>query len=182
MGFTLDDGKGSGSLAQVNKDNQLVTQSIALTDIEFISKDKGRAFSWSSTLATGGTNVEVIYIKNTSPTRQLIIDEIIVGATANCIWTLFEVTSGTAAGTTITPQNLNLSSGNTAEATSFGNAAVTGSLSGNTLTYELSLANDSQTLELKDSIILGLNNEIALTASANTTVYITIFGYYREVE
>jgi hypothetical protein len=177
MGLPIEDGKGKGNVAHVNDDNQLVVRAITQPDVEFYSEIKGDAYTWNSSYsATGGQ--EVISLKNTSSSKDLIIEEIIVGSTVNQVWTLFEVTSGTAAGTTITGQNLNLGSGNVASQTAFGNASVTGSLTGNNILFAQSLANEGKILDLKGALILKLGDEIALTANTTGTVYVTIVGFY----
>jgi hypothetical protein len=169
----------TGNLATVNDDEQLETRAVTESDLEFASERKGKAYAFNSTYAaTGGQ--EVLSIKNTSTTDCLIVDEVIVGSTVNTLFTLFEVTSGTAAGTTVTGQNLNLGSGNAASATAFGNASVTGSLSGNAILYEATLANATQILDLKGALALGQDDEIAITASATGTVYITLIGHYKQ--
>jgi hypothetical protein len=171
----------TGNIPDVTDDHQLKIIGAVESDLEYASEVKGKAYTWTSSFATGGTDVEVISIKNTSSTDILVIDEIVVASVLTCVFTLFEVTSGTAAGTSITGQNLNLSSGLSASATAFGDAAVTGSLSGNTLAYESVAATDSQTLDTKGGLILGQDDEIAITASANTTVYVTVIGHYKVV-
>jgi len=170
----------SGNLADVSDDKQLLVRAVTESDLEYASEAKGKAFSWSSSFATGGTDIEVVYIKNTSSGDNLIIDEVVVDGAAACVFTLFEVTSGTAAGTSITGKNLNLGLGTSASATSYGNASVTGSLSGDTITYCSVAANAQEVLDLKGALVLRQNDEIAITASANTTVYITVIGHYLE--
>ena len=168
----------SGNLADVNDDKQLEVRAVTESDLEYASEAKGKAYSWSSTYAaTGGQ--EVISIKNTSQTDCLIIDEIVVANSVASAFTLFEVTSGTAAGSAITGQNLNLGSGNSAAATAFGGASVTGSLTGNTILLESVAANAGAILDLRGALVLGQDDEIALTASATGTVYVTIIGHYK---
>ena len=172
----------SGDLPDVNADHQMLISGPVESDLEYASETKGNAYTWVSTFATGGADVEVISIKNTSEANCLIIDEIIVGASAACIFTLFEVTSGTAAGTSITPKNINTSSGNAAVHTSFGNAAVTGSLAGDVIAYDgVSAASEFTTLDTHGGVVLGQNGHYAITASANATVYVTVIGHYKSV-
>jgi len=169
---------GDGNVADVTDDKQLKTASVSESSIEFASKVKQKAYSWSSSYAaTGGQ--EVISLKNTAPSDQLIIDEIIVGSSVANVFTLFDVDSGTAAGTTVLGKNLNLNSGNTASATVFGNASVTGSLSGSVIAYEGVAANGFAPLDLLGSVVLSQNSEVAITASATGTVYVTILGHYK---
>jgi hypothetical protein len=173
----------SGNLVDVNGDKQLLISGPVETDLEYASESKGKAYTFTSTFATGGTDVEVISIKSDSPTDCLIFDEIIVGASAACIFTLFEVTSGTAAGTTITGKNINTASGNAANVTAFGNAAVTGSLAGDAIAYTgVSAASEFKPLDTKSGIVLGQNGHYAITASANATVYVTVIAHFKTVK
>jgi len=168
----------NGPLADVNIDKQLLTRAVTESDLEYASEAKGKAYSWSSSYAATAAQ-EVISIKNTSTSDNLIIDEVAVANTVAGVFTIFEVTSGTAAGTGVTGQNLNLGSGKSADATAFGNASVTGSLSGNVLLYESVAANTGALLDLKGSLVLGQDDEIAITASATGTVYVTVIGHYK---
>jgi hypothetical protein len=94
---------------------------------------------------------------------------------------LFEVTGGTAAGTTLLAENLNLASGNTAPDLSYGNAAVTGGLTGTNVAIDGVSAGGFDTLDLKGSLVMGQNDQISVTASATGTVYITVIGHFREI-
>jgi len=99
------------------------------------------------------------------------------------VWTLFEVTSGTAGGTTITPVNLDLNSGIIAQATCFGNAAVSGTLSGTTLGYGVANHDIEAEMLVEGSLILAENDEIAITvteADAPAAVYVTVIMHYEE--
>lgn len=170
----------SGNMADVNEDHQQLICGPIESDLEYASESKGKAYTFTSTFATGGTDVEVISIKNDSSTDCMIIDEIIVGASAACVFTLFEVTSGTAAGTTITGKNINTSSGNAASVTAFGDAAVTGSLAGDAIAFDgVSAASEFAVLDTKGGLVLGQNGHYALTASANATVYITVICHFK---
>jgi hypothetical protein len=168
----------NGNVANVTDEKKLEVAAVSESSLEFASKNNSCAFSWISTYAaTGGQ--EVVYIKNTSPSKSLIIDEIVVGCSAASVFTLFKVTSGTAAGTTLTSRNLDLSSGSTSPDTAFGNAPVTGSLTGTTVAIDGVTAGMFQTLDLKGSLVLRQNDEIAVTSSATGTVYITVIGHFK---
>lgn len=169
----------NGNLANVNDDEQLLVRAVTESDLEFASEDKGKAFSWSSSYAATAAD-EIISIKNTSQTENLIIDEITLSNSVASLFTLFEVDSGTAAGTTITGKNLNLGLSNAASVTSFGNASVTGTLTGGVILYESVGANAGALLDLRGALILGQDNEIAITAGATGTVSCTVIGHYKE--
>lgn len=170
----------NGNVADVNEDSQLLVKSISESELEFVSEEKGNAYSWSSSFATGGTDVDVIYVENTSQTMNLVIDQIVVGAADACVFTLKKVTSGTASGTTVTGRNLNLGNGNSAPASAFGDAAVSGSLTGDTMFYDGVAANEFEVLDTKGGLVVTQDKALCVTASANTTVYVTVIGHFKD--
>lgn len=180
----IEDGKGAGKSAEVDSNNRLVTKSFFESDFDdaigTITRQDG--YTLTSTFATGTTDVEVISLKNISTTQNIIIDTTEFSSTVATLWTLFEVTSGTAAGTTGTARNMNLDSGNTAAAriTAFANASVTGTLTGNTLAIKQTGASSDSNFNTEGIFILGTNDEISLTASANGTVAVTMYFHFKD--
>lgn len=159
------------------KNNRLLVDAIAVGPLEHASEDEGSAAFFVSTYAaTGGQ--EVISIQNDEPSDVLHITRVFLASTVQTIWTLFEITSGTPGGTVLTYQNPNLSSGTAKSVTAFGNASVTGSLSGNNLGIFSSLADAQLQLFLEGSLILGKDDAIAITADATGTVYVTVIGFW----
>jgi len=172
----------SGNVAEVNDDKQILTKSVVETELEFVSEESGGAYSWSSSFATGGADVEVLAITNTSSTKNLYIDYFMSTATANTVYTAF-TTTDTPGGTAITGKNLNAFSGSIASAASYGNAAVTGvTAAGATdvVFYGGQAANASFGVNLRGAIILGQNNTLVITCSASATVYSTLIGHYKD--
>ena len=168
----------NGNVANVTDEKKLEVAAVSESSLEFASKSNSCAFSWVSTYAATGGD-EVISIKNTSTSKALIIDEVVVGCSAASVFTLFHVTTGTAAGTVLTARNLDLSSGGTAPDTAFGNASVTGGLSGTTVAIDGVTAGMFEPLDLKGSLVLRQNDEIAITSSVTGTVYVTVIGHFK---
>jgi hypothetical protein len=178
----IEDGVGSGKLVKVTPRNRLDVSSAAFAEVHLVAAKDAQTYLWTSSYsATSGD--EIIYVKNTSKTKLLIIDEIILGCVATAQFAVYTAT-GTAAGTSITGRNTNRTSGNTADVTSLGDAAVTGLTIGDRLSITRVPANDSKVLDLKDAIILGLDDAITITytAGAGNTVDATILGYYDTAE
>ena len=67
----------SGNVIDVNKDHQMLISGPTESDLEYASEAKGKAYTFTSTFATGGTDVEVISLKNDSTTDCMIIDDIV---------------------------------------------------------------------------------------------------------
>ena len=168
----------TGNLPDVNDDHQTLVAGVFESDLEFRSEEKGKAFSWTSTYAATAAQ-EVISIKNTSQTEILTIDYVGAGNSVASAFTLFAVTSGTAAGSAITGKPMNVSKGGTASATAFGGASVTGSLAGDTLGYTTVVAGATEEIPVLAAVVLGQNDEIAITASATGTVHVTVIGHYK---
>ena len=71
MGFEIEDGTGKGYKTQVDKDNNLHTRAIRIPFQQFISEDKGQAYSiWGTASLVNSTTVG-LHIKNTHSTKDL---------------------------------------------------------------------------------------------------------------
>ncbi len=176
----IEDGSGGGSWAKVNKDNRLDVSSSTFSEAHRVASINGETFTWTSSFSTA-TGEEIIYVKNTSKTQVLVIEKIALSSVLTGLFELFEVT-GTATGTTITGSNTNLSSGVVAEATSLGNAAVGSLVIGKRLDLIRLPATGNGTLDIRDVIILGLNDAIAITYTGSTGITdSSIVGYYEGV-
>ena len=101
-------------------------------------------------------------------------------ASAIATWDLLEVTGGTPAGTVLTFINPNMASGTVNTATAFGNAAVTGSVVGDTIMLLRTLADTSYEFFIEGAIVLGNTDKFAISFSASATVYLTVGGFWEE--
>ncbi len=182
MSIQIEDGKGSGIRAGVDKDNHLLTSARIISIAAFVSEDDGQAYAWNSTYSAAAGQ-ETISVQNTSSTLHLHISRIIVAGVEATVHAVLKVTSGTPAGTTITGVNCNFASGNVAAATAFGNASVTGSVTGNIIAHGYHVATSSFVFEFDDAVVLSQDDIIAVRSVVGTTgiVYITINGFYSAV-
>lgn len=182
MAVLIEDARGRGFKASVSTEHRLNTSSKVASRKYFVSRDQAQCYTWSSTYsATSGD--EVLYIKNDDSNRDLYIDNISFFSEAGrATFTLYEVT-GTASGTSITGSNLNLKSGNSADVTSLGNAAVTGITLGSVLDISASPDDTTTYVQFDGALILGFGDAIALSfAGSSGTVGVTAFGYFETVE
>ncbi len=110
-----------------------------------------------------------------------------ITSTVASLWTLFRVTSASSAGgTAITPVNPHLSKGAPGLENSFGNASVTGSLSGDTLLVGTVAIESATTATLMEdvradfggAIILTENDAIALTLTTTGVPQVHVEGYW----
>ena len=178
----IQDGQGKNGNAGVSSDQRLNVSSRSSNRSFYISRDCAQSYTWVSTFSAC-TGEEVIYVKNTSSTLKLYIDSISLSSVNAAVWTIFHVTSGTAAGTTITGKNLNLASSNSADACAKGNASVTGVLAGDTLFLERTGAQEHLDIIINDTLILGQNDEIAITYVGTAgVVETTVKGFFDGVD
>lgn len=182
MGFQIEDGTGTGQTAGISPTgNRLNVSSRSDGRIYYISRDNGDAYTTTSidTAAAGEYN---FYFKNTSATKKFYVSSITIGTAVLAIFKISTVT-GTAGGAgAISIANLNLTSGNVAEATVTGNAAVTGLTEKNVMDVISITADDSKIVDFHDAIILGTNDAIAVEydTGAGGTVHITMQGFFDE--
>jgi len=110
MSVILDDGKGKGNKAGVNSNNELEVRADVNTRGAVVSDKDEETYVWTSSYSATSAD-EIIYIKNTSKTKRLFIDDAVVGGVLQGLFEVFDATgTSTQAGTGSTGQNLNLGS------------------------------------------------------------------------
>ncbi len=166
-------GTGSVNEAAVDAHGRLYVRADAESDMN-AAMGHDVAFLFQSTVATGGTDIEAFYIKNNG--ADIHLNRIVVSVAADAVITIGRQTSGTAAGTTITGKNGKIGRPIMADVTALGNAAVTGSIAGDTMIQHSLLAGVKTEFELND-LILPDTEAIYVTCSANTTCYIDSFVF-----
>jgi len=183
MGLTVDDGAGRGYSASVSDVLRLNVSAKTAERPFYISRDDQLAFTATSHVASAVAGDYVCYLQNTSSTRNMYIWEIHMGAVNNSLFKLWQV-SGTGAGTTVTPSNLNLGSGLTAEATCLGNAAVTGLTAVKELHPVRVQANGNGGTEFFGALIIPPQEAVALEYDTGTTgiVDVNIEFHYEGID
>ena len=180
MGFIIEDGTGKGFTAKVAKDNHLQTNAVILSRVGEISSKDQQAYSWSSRyLVAAGSSI--IFLKNTSTTQNLVIDDIEIGGTTAGEWELWtSTTAGT--GVVISGTNLNRNSSNQAEASAFGNENITANGSESLLGYIKNPIDSIAMFKFNDALILGQNDAIMIKKQLTPAVVISgvalIEGYF----
>ncbi len=172
MPIIIEDGTGTGVRVKVDAKNRLETATIAESPIQEATDD-GDAYTLSSTYsATGGQ--EILYLRNDSLTQHIHLLALDFSSDETSLWTLFGVTSTSAAGGTIgvvTNHRLNVTASTnfTSRGTAFGEAEVTGGLSGDRLYIRRVLANEMGLIEFHGSVRLEQGDAVALTLATGTT-------------
>jgi len=168
----IEDGAGTGNVAAVNSVNRLQVSARTARRSFYISRDQGQVYTALSEDATALANEETIYLKNTSPTRNVFLDTILISSDVASKWRLKFVT-GTAAGTIITPINLNKTSSNDAEVEARGDGSVTGLTDDGDISIFRVRAGAGIIARPRSTIILGQNDAIALECEINCAAEIT---------
>jgi hypothetical protein len=161
MGLQIEDGKGRGFVASVSESNRLNVSAKINPRAFYVSRDDGLAFNVASVDIDADAGDVICYLKNTSTTRNMFIKQVHYSGANAALWKLWQVT-GTAGGTEITPTNLNLTSGKSAEATAFGSNPVTGLNLDTLIGSHRTLAGAHGIEKWEDVIILGPNNALAV--------------------
>lgn len=170
----IEDGKGKGTSASVNSVNRLDVSSRSSSRDFYISRDNGQVYTITSEDAATAANEETIYLQNTSSTKNLFIDSIILASDAEVRFRLKFVT-GTAAGSTLlTAINLNKTSSNAAAVIARGDGAITGLTDDGDIALVTVGAGDTGGMSLEDALILGQNDAVAIESEAIGDVAITI--------
>lgn len=174
----IEGGTGNGKFAAVNEKNRLDVSAATFSE-SHLKAVEGDTYIWSTSWSASTGN-EIIYIKNTSKTKFLVIESMHVGGVNTGLFELYEV-SGTAAGTALTGKNTNLGSAAVADATAFGEAAVTGLTLGDRIALVRTPANTTHEVDLHDVVILGLNDAVAIQYTGSTGVVDAfVIGYYED--
>jgi hypothetical protein len=182
MGLQIEDGTGTGQSVGVSPTGNRMNVSARSDErIYYISRDNGDAYATTSidTAAAGEYN---FYFKNTSATKKFYVSTMTFGSAVLAIFKVTKVT-GTAGGAgAIAITNLNMTSGNVADATVLGNAAVTGLTAGDDIVNISVTDDDSHEHNFHDALILGTNDAIAVEydTGAGGTIHITMTGFFDE--
>lgn len=176
MALVIKDGLTSQT-ARVNSKGRLLGETISEGPLEEAT-DTGEAIFFNSGFATGGTDREIISIENEEADKDLHITRFIFSAILDCIFTVFEVTSGTPAGTALVGVNPNFGSTTVNSITAFGNAEVTGTVAGDTLFQVHVKADTTEQVFVEGSIAIPQNSALAITANVDTTIDVTLIGFW----
>lgn len=188
MGFQQEDATGKGYGAKVDENNRAVTFSYIRCDCADNSIRSGESYEFATgSFIAPTTTAEhaIIYLKNTSATKSLLIHTIRTCGTVNQKWIMYKNDTG---GTIVddanagVEENLNFRSTNTAEADVFAASAAGKTRSGGTwLTQWINDIGHSE-LVFESGLVLGTNDSITLTVqnveTATTESCARIHAYY----
>ena len=182
MGFQIEDGRGTGSRAEVDKNGHIRNYGVAEREIQHESEENGNAYIWTAGPTDWGADKNMIWIRNDSTSAKLHIEELVVTVPATAAIESFVGTGNTVAGTEITATNLNRGSGNTPDATArYSNTNVDAGAGMTLLAHGLVAANTIQKFEVYGALVLGYLDEVAINIVTDVAAsYAYIVGYYHD--
>jgi len=172
----------NGNFANVTDENKLSVDGVMEPEFLHYNDGKATAYVWDFPSGYTAANSDTImFIRNNSDST-LHIHHIYVFCSSASTLTLHTPANPTASGTEVTGRNLNLTSGNVAEASAYQDEE--GNSPGNTLHTEYIAANSPLTLLKEDGyeIILGKNDCLAIDVGSGDapTTYGHIVGYFHD--
>lgn len=139
----------------------------------YTSRDQAQAYSVTFEHSAAADGEYSLYIKNTSPTRRLVLSAIGLNAGNIARMKLWFVTGTATNGVAIIPQNLNRASSNAAEVTTIhdgGGTAIGGLTTSGIPIDDIGMgANDHREFRLDDAIHLGQNDAVAIEMDTGTS-------------
>lgn len=177
----FEDGTGKGFLASVNSLNRVDVSARAANREFYNSRDFGQLYSLISEDAATASAEETLYLQNTSTTRTMYIDKIIISTDAAYAVHVKFVTGTAAGGSVLTPVNLSRLSSNAAEVNARGDGSITGTTDDGIIVHVRAAAGTIVEVPLPQGIILGQNDAIAIESLAVADVAISVIFFYDDV-
>ena len=185
-----DDSNSNGGKTR-GSDNRLNTSSRSDSRGYYNSRDSGNSFSVPFDFQSAAADEFGAYWQNNHPLGlQLVIRSIGVNTVEAARIKLHFVTGTAAAGTAVTPTNLNKPSGNTSATSGVTTAlegasaatGITGLTSAGLIDFVYVAATGHEEFRLDDQVRLGTNDAIALEYDEGTGGDFSgvIFGYYEK--
>ena len=175
----IEDGKNKNGAMSVSAAQRANVSAKTNPRIFYSSRDDQKAYNAIMPSFSAAAGEYVFYLKNTSTTDNLFIKHVEFHSVQAVHWKVWEVTGTAAAGTAITPANLNLSSGLASSTTCMGGGAtITGLTTVKQIGTHRTAANGEGEMNYENALILGPNNAIAIEYDTGTTGLCEIDCFY----
>lgn len=175
----IEDGKGKNGDMSVSVGQRGNVSSKTNPRIFYSSRDDQKAYNAIMPSFSAAAGEYVFYLKNSSTSDNLFIQHIEFHSVQAVHWKIWEVSGTAAAGTTITPANLNLASGLESETVCMGGGAtITGLTNVKQIGTHRTAADGHAEMRYQDSLILGPNKAIAVEYDTGTTGLCEIDCFY----
>lgn len=182
MGLQLEDGKGRGYSAEINSENQLVTQAITHSVEHHANQAEELAYVLNFTATPTSADDCFLYMKN-AEAYDMIIEGFTIKIVASEYIDIYLKDAGTpVGGSTIVPISANAGSGKTPAGTFQNGNDITGLSRGSKLYryYHLSSAG-SKEYNFNMDIVLPKNTVLTMIAETGTTAIAGFIEFYYEV-
>jgi len=174
----IEDGGGKNGDATVSNTQRLDVSARSASRQYYESRDTGQVYSVISVDATAVANEETMYIQNTSTSKDMIIESVVISTDTDSLWRIKFVT-GTAAGSSLlTSTNLNKASSNTASSIARGDGAITGLTDDGDIALFRVGANGHDEFRFSEALRLGQDDAIAVECETNAAVEISIYYHF----
>jgi len=180
----IQNGTGDGNLAKVDSKNRLHTRSTTETENHSINTHEEESYIVYTDITPTGAGSQFMYIKNTSDTKDMVIDwyRVWSGASAEAIDIIINPVGTVGTTTTITPNNANITSKNEAAGDFYESVGFTGLTNGATFD-RLRMSGDGKDVldEYPGGIIVKKGGVIVLEAVTGAiALEVTLSFYYRD--
>jgi hypothetical protein len=169
MGLQIEDGKGTGSQAQV-ENNMLRVSGVTSSYDHFANHEEGQGFNMVISATPTGAGDYFLYIKNENPETTLSITGLYLKLAADDYVQIELNDSGEPiGGNTVDPVNANTSSGKQALGIFQTGADITG-LNGGSIFHKIYHANSAGSIyhDFKMGIVLGANGVMTMKVGVGT--------------
>jgi len=192
-GIGISDNTGNiGNGLKIDKDNRAHTRAVNIPHQHAVSSKEHRAFQISTTQAIATTTQNILFLKNTSDTRDLVITNIrlsTAGAAVTNTSAFFTVRIGgdrASGGTTSTPTNMYVGNQTTTEGDFFDSTSTNIVLSGTQTEIDRSFeANVEISYNKIGSLILPKNSVLIISHIGSTVAgdaHARVSFFYEEPE
>jgi hypothetical protein len=175
----IDDGAGVNPPMRTTEDGQGEVMAVTESEFEYYSDVKGDAYTWNFLTYDPAAGDTIGLIKNTSESKELHIDSIIMSSDVETVITIhLPTTEVTPTGTAVTGVNLNTRSVKIAPATAI--TDETNNTQGDIIFQtEIQAAGEPFVKNYEGALIIGQNRSIGLDLVADAGAFnLTIEGHF----
>lgn len=171
----IEDGKGTGKLAEVNSENRLLVESISVSEQHNISKEDQESYQVEGEIDIATSEKTILVLTNTSNTKDAVVSFIrimSIGAAAASASSYFNVKLGggySSGGTTVSPVNVYIDSPKDADVTAYEGSGTDIVMSGTPIQIDRNYtANSMQSYNKEGSIVIPKNSSVSITHLGST--------------
>lgn len=182
----IQDGRGSGALADVNKDNQLLIEAVTISAFAKAARN-GDAYSWTIVTDDIATTENMLSVINQSRSRLLRITKFYAWADVPAVFHVHCPAPASWTGTAVVGVNLNRSSLKTADTVAYRDETGDTYAAANDI---LAMQNNETTgdefgveWDFEGAVVLGYDDCVSCyIVGDSAAINCSFFGYYTDIE